>query len=513
MDSIRFVGRNEIATGLMGGFYDLQAEEELCRQPRGRRLLHILHLSDIQLADVKSPARYEWVNAFFGVDGFTELIPAYRAQEFLVAHALVAMIGQFNQLVEGQERVCAIVTGDAIDNAQHNELDNVMAAIGGGVVDLRSGDASMALVSAHGFGDAIYWHPEPGNDDYKRLWGFPTIEGMLDAAFGPIVSPGLACDWYVTNGNHELLVQGIGVTDEATQAIVAGDAKQVGPPAIMPGDPERSGIETPTALLTGGPTRSVAPDMARHFVDRRALANAIRRAGGTPKGHGLGDEDRLYYVTELNEEVVLIGLDTAFHWGGAEGAIDVGQANWLLEVLKRYSRRYLDDDGSMATGPGDDRIIVVAAHHPLATLTNRRAGIRPDYYLGDWVLATLLRFPNVVAFINGHTHENRVRLHQGYDRELCEVTTSALMDWPCEARSIEITVDNEAIWITSTMINVDGVGTPRLDHLDPMSLALWHRLLAANTPARTLAPHHHPEGGPGDRNVQVRIERPPWLRP
>ncbi|WP_298209922.1 metallophosphoesterase [Ferrimicrobium sp.] len=514
MESFRFVAQRELTPGLMGGFHSLRAEGEPCTIPPGRRLLKLLHLSDIQLADVKSPARYEWVNSFFGVAGFGELIPGYRAQEFLVAHALVAMLRQFNELTSGQDRVCCIVTGDSIDNSQRNELDNFVAAIGGGVVNLQSGDEAMAMVAAHGFGDTSYWHPEPGDDDYKKLWGFPTLEGLLATAFGPIVSPGLSCDWYITNGNHELLVQGLGVTDEAAGSIVVGETKQVSPPLELdPTEALRLGVESPEALLGGGATREVAPDLDRCFIDRRTLVKAIRNAGGTPAGHGLADDEHLYYAAELNDEVVLIGLDTAFSWGGAEGAIDSIQAHWLVEMLERYSSVQLTDEGEQTQSDGEDRLIIVAAHHPLATLTNERAARRSDCYLGDWLLATLLRFPNVIAFVNGHTHENRVRVHHGNGRQLLEVTTSALMDWPCEARSLEITVNQEAIWVTSVMLNVDGVAMPRPDDLSLPGIAAWHRLLAANSPALTLAPHLDPEGQSQDRNFSFRIERPSWLRP
>ena len=514
MEPLRFVAQRELTPGLMGGFHDLRAEGEPCPMPSGRRLLHLLHLSDIQLADVKSPARYEWVNSFFGVPGFEELIPGYRAQEFLVAHALVAMLRQFNEMTDGQERVCCIVTGDSIDNSQQNELDNFVAAIGGGVVNLQSGDEAMTLVAAHGFGDSTYWHPEPGDDDYKKLWGFPTLEGLLAAAFGPIVSPGLNCDWYITNGNHELLVQGLGVTNAAAGSIVVGETKQIGPPdELDSNDALRLGVESPAALLHGGRGHEIVPDLNRRFIDRRTLAKAIRNAGGTPDGHGLVDDEHLYYSAELNDEVLLIGLDTAFGWGGAEGAIDTVQARWLVKMLERYSSSSFTDDGELIRSDGEDRLIIVAAHHPLSTLTNERAATRPDFQLGDWLLATLLRFPNVIAFVNGHTHENQVRVHHGNGRQLLEVTTSALMDWPCEARSLEITVDQEAIWVTGTMVNFDGVATPRSDDLSTEGIAAWHRLLAANSPALTLVPHLEPEGKQQDRTFRYRIERPSWLRP
>ena len=55
----------------------------------------------------------------------------------------------------------------------------------------------------------------------------------------------------------------------------------------------------------------------------------------------------------------------------------------------------------------------------------------------------LLRFPNVIAWVNGHEHNNRVRRFpapQGEDpaEGFWELNTAAHIDWPQQSRVIEI---------------------------------------------------------------------------
>ena len=73
--------------------------------------------------------------------------------------------------------------------------------------------------------------------------------------------------------------------------------------------------------------------------------------------------------------------------------------------LQTNSSRYLDTDGNWVSGSGVDRLIVIFSHHTVASMTNL---LGTDRVSGDDVAALLLRYPNVVAWVNGHTHENNV---------------------------------------------------------------------------------------------------------
>src|SRR4051794_29293315 len=120
-----------------------------------------------------------------------------------------------------------------------------------------------------------------------------------------------------------------------------------------------------------------------------------------------------YYVinpsSAATELAVHIVLDTPNTAGGAGGHIDGAQFAWLEQQLKRYSSRYLTTSGTVFTdtSPGAwDRLIVIHSHHTLDSM--KRTFIMPDSSkTGDDLKALLLRFPNVVLYVNGHNHKNR----------------------------------------------------------------------------------------------------------
>ncbi len=100
----------------------------------GRPLLCLVHLTDVQLADVQSPTRFEFLNRYFADPRYAEIIPVQRPQEALTAHAVDAMLRTVNALrgpATGAPLRLAVTTGDAIDNAQWNELQTFLALLDG----------------------------------------------------------------------------------------------------------------------------------------------------------------------------------------------------------------------------------------------------------------------------------------------------------------------------------------------------------------------------------------------
>jgi hypothetical protein len=56
----------------------------------GRALACLVHITDLQLGDVQSPTRFEFINARFADPRYAEIIPVQRPQEALTAHAVDA---------------------------------------------------------------------------------------------------------------------------------------------------------------------------------------------------------------------------------------------------------------------------------------------------------------------------------------------------------------------------------------------------------------------------------------
>ncbi len=125
------------------------------------------------------------------------------------------------------------------------------------------------------------------------------------------------------------------------------------------------------------------------------------------------------------------------------------------------------------------------------------------------MLRLVHRFPNVVLWLNGHTHTNGVRARPHPDRPgagFWEVTTCAVVDWPCQTRIVELVdVGEDMLALACTMVDHDSpqhltVGGPGLD------LAALHRELAANVP---WAGHDSDLAGtPADRNVVLPVRAP-----
>lgn len=493
------------------------------------QLLSFVHLTDLQLADVSSPGRLEFLQRLVGRADLASMLPSYRAHELLAAHAFETMVGTVNRLIlrgVGRERPrFALTTGDNIDNQQWNELQWFFALMNGAekLVASSGGDVHES-VHATDWGDAAYWRPEPGMDEFKSRWGFPDRPGLVAAALTPFDTTGLRLPWLACFGNHDGLVQGRAPASREYASLVVGALKAAGvPPWAVDGGALPDFLADPSAYFTG-PPRSVVADPGRRLMTRAEFVAAHFADGGQPRGHGF-TEDNLaqgtaYYVTDDHPPVRLIVLDTTNPGGFPDGSVGLRQYRWLEARLREVHSRYRDSDGRWVQTGNPDRLVVLASHHGLSTLTNPVVG--PDPYqpesasdlprvLAPDLRSLVYRYPNVVLWVSGHTHRNAVRpcpnpLGGGF----WEVSTSALMDWPCQARFLELGLTESGdVSITATM--VDHQAPPLPDDAQGVEfLAALHRELAANEPHGVAGPNAH--GERYDRNVVLLAPAPFALR-
>ena len=105
-------------------------------------------------------------------------------------------------------------------------------------------------------------------------------------------------------------------------------------------------------------------------------------------------------------------LDTVNQGGGANGSLDQAQFGWL-EQLIAGSSKYLDASGQVVTQKTRDQLFILFSHHTIGTMDDPSLapGETGPRVLGPEVQALLLRFPNVVAWVNGHTHVNQLLGH------------------------------------------------------------------------------------------------------
>jgi metallophosphoesterase (TIGR03767 family) len=458
----------------------------------GRVLTSFAHLTDLHVTDVQSPARFEFINREYLDPRFRELLPMHRPQEALNAHAIAAMVRALNGVdrgpVAGAPIDLAVMSGDGVDNAQSNELATMAALLDGGMVRPDSGGERYEGVQSPGWPDDFFWKPDgaiKGEDLMRSSYGFPLLPGLLERALRPFQSPGLRMPWLGCRGNHEEVSQGVGIVTPELASAMVGFHK----PFRLPDRIDRdSALETfvrwPETFMAG-PDLPVTPDAARRHFTRKEFVEGAR--GFTASNR----EDGTAYYVHDSPGVRFIVLDTVCAAGGADGCIDEDQVGWLQRRLK--------DAG--------DKPVVITSHHTLDTMGNKRRAGGPRYIDTDELLEVVHAEGNVVLWLNGHIHANAVkpRPNPRASGGFWEVTTSSLVDWPCQARLIELFEAGDGLLaIACTMVDHDGAIDPG-DAIEPTQLAGLHRVLAGNVPIGGFASGR--DGTPLDRNVTLLV---PW---
>jgi 3',5'-cyclic AMP phosphodiesterase CpdA len=322
----------------------------------------------------------------------------------------------------------------------------------------------------------------PGRDVTVR--DFP---GLFEAANEPFEAVGLGMPWYSAFGNHDALVQGndpnayvgpfspaIESSNPAFQLIATGCAKpsHAGNAVLVPPDPRRCflakdepGVGSPPPCNTGG-------WMQQHS-----------RTTGTPVGHGF-DERPLeaevnndgYYSFSPREHLRFVVLDSVTDECGAEfcseGSIDDTQFRWLERKLDK------------AATAGE--YVLAFAHHTLRTTRQPTtdATEAPIHYgqrldrenppnpqnvtIGRSLEELFCDHPNVLAFVTGHEHANYVE-HRECEADqppalgpgdFWEVSTAAHIDWPQQARMIELVEDSGELKLVLTILDHAGPASP-----------------------------------------------------
>jgi metallophosphoesterase (TIGR03767 family) len=472
-----------------------------------RAIIAIGHITDLHVTDAQSPARFEYINREWLDPRFRGLLTMQRPQETLNMHAIDAMVRTLNAIesgpVTGAPLELVAVTGDAIDNTQRNELSNFLALLDGGTVEPDSGAPGYEGVQAVDWPDDICWKPDggPDGDIFRRDLGFPAVPGLMDRAIQPFQASGLRRPWLGCHGNHEEVCQGMGVVTAALAKAMVGSRKPVGlPPGLDPETAVDTFIERPEFFMSG-PSVDVTPDANRRPITRSEFVEALYASGR----HGFTDQNRrggtAYYVHDT-PAVRFITLDTVCAAGDAEGSIDAPQLHWLERRLEEAQSAFRSRDGSTVQTRHRDRVVVVLSHHGFDSLTNSRVEQRREELIG-----LLLRFQNVVLWLNGHIHANKITPrpdpHGGHG--FWEVTTSALVDWPCQARVVELFDAGDGLLaIACTML--DHEGATRGQDNGPPDLAGLHRELAANVPSNGFDSWR--PGAPTDRNTILLLPAP-----
>ena len=536
------------------------------RAARRRSLLFFAQLTDPHVVDEMSPARLDFFDPAGG-----PLRSVWRPQEALTTFVWDSAVRATNanrvsrvRQGDGSRRRLdlALLTGDLIDNVQVNETRWYVDTLDGRRVDPFSGKslsddnrcpqadeaAAQRLnedVAARRYTGIQDFDDYPGApaDRYTGFWdpdvaqtagphaGFPVYPGLMDRAQRPFDAEGLRMPWYTTRGNHEGLLQGSGPANAMLRAIATGCLKVFPSLALDParfadadesevfrqiGDP--SFIAT---LLAGG--RSVPPDPDRRILSTEEYKREIGRRNGYR--HVAAAENRAsdgvaaYYSFRPRRGLEFVSLDTVAEGGGSTGNLDDPQYRWLEKTLRAAQRA--------------DRLVIAYGHHTLATLSNTRTdeqagacsppkpGCDADprkstpLHRGTAgaknVRDLFLKYPNVIAYVAGHTHENRVDLFRKGRSGFWQINTASHVDWPQQSRLVEV-MDNRdgTLSLFGTLLDqaapvaLPAPGTAAesltLDQVGSLS-----RVLSWNDPQRA-----KPDalGREQDRNVELLLRDP-----
>ncbi|CCH34979.1 TIGR03767 family metallophosphoesterase [Actinosynnema sp. NPDC047251] len=481
-----------------------------------RPLACFVQFTDMHMVDTQSPARFEHTHPLIGSG-------AFRAHETLAQHTSTALVRKVNALpggpFTGRPIDFMMTTGDNTDNHEQVELDWFLTVLNGGRITANTGDPAR-YEGVQNSGVKSYWNPGSTlADDYKAK-GFPLVPSLLDAVIRPFDSPGLRIPWYCTFGNHDdsvvgSLPDGIPFID----ALYTGNRKVMGFAqddsariARAMTEPAHAADAALVLAANRGLVRTVTADPRRRPFGTAEFVRAHldpRNTGPGPVGHGFTPDNAdgvdVFYTFRIAPGVTGISLDTTTTAGFADGSIGLHQYLWLEKVLRRNSSRYYDGLGLKRTQAVTDELFILFSHHTSWTMGNvlpdRRRPLDPRLD-GNALVGLLQRFPNVVAWVNGHTHENRIVPHGTGDRAFWEINTAAHVDHPQHARVIEL-VDNGdgTLSLFTTLVEGDAPYAVDYDDATPRGLASLAREFAFNDPHADL----NAVGAPTDRNAELLV--------
>jgi metallophosphoesterase (TIGR03767 family) len=285
---------------------------------------------------------------------------------------------------------------------------------------------------------------------------------------------------------------------------MAGGMKIVTPPDDIDAGEALRRFETSEAEglieLARGTRLAVTPDPGRMPVTRAWHVREHFATTGRPAGHGYNrrnlDDGTAYYGFDHGVVRCLV-LDTVNPHGGWQGSIDETQLHWLEAELTAAAARP----------------VLLFSHHPLETMVNDTRPPGADRRVLAAELRGLLAHPCVVAWINGHTHAHAVTAIRDEDAPggFWQITTASHIDWPQQARIIELLETDAGLVLACTVIDSAAPATRSADLAGPAALAALARELAAND--WQVRDQITAEGGAGagtarDRNVLLAVDWP-----
>ena len=493
------VVREDLATGQAG------------RDDKRKPLASLVQFTDLHMIDAQSPVRFE----FLGLVNPS----AFRPQESLGTQGAAQLVKRVNELKKGpftnRPFDCVVSTGDNTDNHEDVELDWFLTVMNGGAITPNTG-ASNRWEGVQTGGGKLFYNVQDGGviDRYKDA-GFPTISGFFSRATKTHTSPGLNVPWFSVFGNHDDSVSGVLPSDWGVLAsMYTGDVKFTG---FNSSTTDAALREAVTSGRTSILRQSSAVDDSWHVTPdarRRPFTPVEYMKAHLPTGgHGFTDENiatgRGYYAFKIADGVTGIAMDSTNRAGFTEGSLGHEQFLWLQRRLQAGSSRYWDGWGIERRQQVADELFILFSHHTSKSMGNLLMDpAKPEIRHGGLELVnTLKRYPNVIAWVNGHTHRNEITAQKHTDprRSFWEINTASHVDFPQLARIIDV-VDNTdgTLSLFTTLIESAAPYEASYTDSSQAALASVYREFSYDDVNADRAQL----GAAGDRNTELLLKNP-----
>lgn len=452
-----------------------------------RSLGYLGHLSDIHIIDAQSPGRLEPL-----IPVSESFIDASRPQDTMTVQVLAQMVASVERAryspLTGEPMSTVLNTGDSADSRNNLELSWCVDILDGTSVTPNSGRLGQ-YQGVQTWTEADYvFHPDDPDLNEFGTRGFPRLPGVLTAAVDQVVeSVGLPVPWYTVYGNHDTLFMGNIAVETQLQTWAIGDRKAALWPATMRMMGSWWGtnssmftqlvnsIRARAQLAPGVHTVTANPE--RKLFDQLDFMQAHLDSPATPGpvGHGFSQQNittgQTWWQADVSPWLRVFGLDTCNQVVGADGAVPQDQFDWL--------------EAGLAQARAENKLAIICSHHNSYTLENvAEPAIGPSQRLihAEEFVQMLGRYPNLVAWVNGHTHMNTITPHPTADGGgFWEITTASCVDFPQQQQTIEI-VDNRdgTMSLFTTCLDHDSPALWREGDYSQAGLGSLSRQLAAN---------------------------------
>jgi len=397
------------------------------------KLLKFFTMTDIHITDEETPAQA----LEFGYKGGNS--SAYSPVIMYTTQVLDAAVQTINALHKKNPFDFGITLGDAINNAQYNELRWYIDVLDGKDINPDSG---------------VKDDPMPGpNNDYQDVYKAAGLDKTIP--------------WYQTLGNHDQLNMGVSpINDYLREAYIGDTMLNMGNALTDPLGINSRGYylgaidgRTPNGDVYGAgpvmdfktPPKVLAADQNRRALSRTEWMSEFFKTTTKPVGHGFTqaslDKDFACYSFEpkSNLPIKVIVLDDTQSLDDfdvhEQGSLDNKRYDWLVSELGK--------------GQAEGKLMIITAHIPIYLLDLKGHAQVSQKKLID----KLHTYPNLMMWLSGHYHQNTVKAYKSPDASRPElgfwqVETSSLRDLPQQFRTFDITRNSDnTISILTT--NVD----------------------------------------------------------